>query len=104
MLELLGIPSPAQAFADIAAYFAVSAFWRYLGYGALIVIAAAALGWLFPVLRSLAGAVIVATVGMLVAYRRGEQDAQKREAERRKREQAQARPNRAPRDDGWRWW
>lgn len=103
MMDWLGIPQPADVWSDVVSYFSVSAFWLYLFYGALIIVGAAALAWLFPVLRSLAGAVIVAVVGMLYAYRRGEKDAEKREAARRAREQRRQQQQR-PRRDPWDWW
>lgn len=102
MLDLLGIPSPSDVWADITAFFTLSAFWLYLFYGALIIIGAAALAWLFPVLRSLAGAVILSVVGMLYAYRRGENDATRRADEKRKRDEARRRP--PPQDHSWWRW
>jgi hypothetical protein len=98
MLELLGIPALWDSVID---FFTISPFWFYLFWGVVIALAAAALAWLFPVLRSLSGAVIVAIAGMLYAYRKGETDAQRREHERQARErQRQARQQHDP----WRWW
>jgi CHASE2 domain-containing sensor protein len=101
MMDFLGIPA---LWDGIVAYFTLSPFWLYLAYGAAIIVGAAVLAWLFPVLRSLSGAVIVSVIGMLYAYRRGEADAKAREDARRKREQRNNRQDR-PRDSGdwWRW-
>lgn len=100
MFELLGIPALRDG---IVAYFTLSPFWLYLAYGAVIIAAAAVLAWLFPVLRSLSGAVIVSVIGMLYAYRRGEADAKAREDARRKREQRNNRQGRPDSGDWWRW-
>jgi hypothetical protein len=97
MLELLGIPALWDQIVD---YFSISPWWMYLFWGVVISLGAAALAWLFPVLRSLSGAVILAIGGMLYAYRKGETDAQRRERERQERERARQRPN----DGGWWRW
>jgi hypothetical protein len=102
MLDLLGIPTLWQGVVD---YFTVSPFWHYLFWGVVISLGAAALAWLFPVLRSLSGAVILAIAGMLYAYRKGETDAQRRERERQARaRQRQARQQQQQTNDPWRWW
>jgi hypothetical protein len=97
MLELLGIPALWDRVVD---FFTISPFWLYLFWGVVIALAAAALAWLFPVLRSLSGAVILAIAGMLYAYRKGETDAKRRERERQERARQRQQHNRDP----WRWW
>lgn len=57
-------------------------FYLYCGYGALAVLAATAASWYFPVLRSLAGAVVFGVVASLFGFRKGEQAEQTREAAR----------------------
>jgi hypothetical protein len=100
MLELLGIPALWDHIVD---FFTISPFWLYLFWGVIIALAAAALAWLFPVLRSLSGAVILTIAGMLYAYRKGETDAQRRERERRARAR-QRQQQQAQQHDPWRWW
>lgn len=102
MLDWLGIPAPADIWGNVVGFFTLSPFWLYLVYGLAIIACALVLSWLFPVLRSLAGAVVVAVVGMLYAYRKGEKDAERREADRRAREARRARP-RPQYDNWWRW-
>lgn len=99
MLDLFGIPA---LWDQVVAFFTLSPFWEYLLWGVAICIGALLLGWLFPVLRSLSGAVIVAIVGMLYAYRRGENDAAKRHAERQRKQQR--REQQRQQNDPWGWW
>ena len=49
-------------------------WWHYLPLGIAIIVGAVAAAWFFPVLRSLAGAIVFAIVGGLFAYRKGELD------------------------------
>ena len=49
-------------------------FWHWAIIGAAVSAAAIALAWFFAPLRSLAGAVIMAVVAALFAYKRGEKD------------------------------
>ena len=101
MMDFLGIPALWDGIID---YFA-SDWWLYAFYGALIIAVAAVLAWMFPVLRSLSSAVILATGAALYAYRRGEADAKAREDARRKREQRNSRQDRPDNGgDWWRWW
>ncbi len=60
----------------ISATFSVSPFWYWCGAGTLVIMAGIALAWFFPPVRSLAGAVVMAVIAALYAYRRGEKDAQ----------------------------
>lgn len=83
----------ASLWASIVDYF-TDPFWGYLAWGAMIVLVAAAVGWFFESVRSLAGAVILATIGMLFAYRRGQGDEKARQERRQKRPSA---------DNWWRW-
>jgi hypothetical protein len=101
MLDLLGIPTLWERVVD---FFTVSPFWLYLFWGVVISVGAAALAWLFPVLRSLSGAVILAIAGMLYAYRKGELDAQKRESERQARQRQRQSRQQQQTNDPWRWW
>jgi hypothetical protein len=101
MLDLLGIPALWQSIVD---YFTLSPFWFYLFWGVVIALGSAALAWLFPVLRSLSGAVILAIAGMLYAYRKGELDAQKRERERQATERQRQARQQQQTNDPWRWW
>ena len=57
-------------------------FYLYCAYGALAVLAATAASWYFPVLRSLAGAVVFGVIASLFGFRKGEQAEQTREAAR----------------------
>lgn len=104
MLEFLGIPSMWDR---IVEFFTISPFWSYLFWGVVISFGAAALAWFFPVLRSLAGAIILAIAGGLFAYRKGETDAIRRERDRQARER-QRQQRRQQQEDGpwnstWRW-
>jgi membrane protein implicated in regulation of membrane protease activity len=83
---------------DIVSFFTVSPFWFYLFWGVVLILGALLLGWLFPVLRSLTSAVVLAIIGMLVAYRRGETDAQQRAREQQARER-----RRPPPASRWPW-
>lgn len=74
----------------------LSFLWLCLEGGAVIV-AVCALAWFFPVLRSLAGAVVFAIVAALYGYYRGEKDAEahaKAERDRVTRQQQR---------QDWRW-
>lgn len=83
----------------VVAYF-TDPFWLYLAYGIGIALGAAVLAWLFPVLRSLAAAVIFGVAAGLFGYRRGERDQAERELQRRQREETQRQ-----RDRQWNhWW
>jgi predicted Na+-dependent transporter len=57
-------------------------FYGYVGEGVLVVVAVSVASWYFPVLRSLAGAVVFAVVAALFGFRKGEQAEQTREAAR----------------------
>jgi hypothetical protein len=83
MLDLLGIP---DLWANVVDYFTLSPFWYYLFWGIVIAAGATVAAWFFPVLRSLAGAIVLAVAGGLFAYRKGELDAEARERQRRERE------------------
>lgn len=98
MLDWLGIP---QAWDQVVDFFTVSAFWLYLLYGIGIAAVAMFLGWAFPPLRSLAGAVVLAIGVGLFGYRRGEQDAEARAKAKREREQQ--RQVRRQQQQPWKW-
>lgn len=55
-------------------------FYGYVGEGALLIAGVTAAAWYFPVLRSLAGAVVFGTVATLFGFRKGEQAIQKQDA------------------------
>lgn len=63
-------------------------FYVLCGEGALAVVAVTAASWYFPVLRSLAGAVVMAIIAGLVGYRKGEQADQIRQAAREREAQS----------------
>jgi hypothetical protein len=67
-----------QSLIDMLTLSFISPFWYWLGVGILIIVVATLAAWYFPVLRSLSGAVVMATVMGLVGYRRGETDAKAR--------------------------
>lgn len=57
-------------------------FYGWVGEGALAIIAVSVASWYFPVLRTLAGAVVFGVVAALTGFRKGEQAEQVREAAR----------------------
>jgi hypothetical protein len=83
MADLLGLTDLWNGVVD---FFTIDQFWYYLFYGVVIVAAATAAAWFFPPLRSLAGAIVLAVVGGLYAYRKGELDAEARERQREERD------------------
>lgn len=99
MLDWLGIP---QAWDQVVEFFTISAFWLYLLYGIGIAAVAMFLGWAFPPLRSLAGAVVLAIGVGLFGYRRGEKDAEARQKAKEARERARQQRNQQPHEP-WRW-
>lgn len=81
-----------------AEHFYISPFWYWCSVGAGAIAAVSALGWYFPVLRSLTGAIVFSILAGLWGYRRGETDAEEHQKflDRNKPQ---------PRDDkgGWSW-
>jgi hypothetical protein len=76
----------------------VSPFWfEWLPLGVAVIFACVAVAWFFPILRSLAGAVVIGVIAGLFGYRRGE-------TEYAARHKPAPRPT-PPKDDqwGWRW-
>jgi uncharacterized membrane protein YraQ (UPF0718 family) len=104
MFDWLGFPSADSIWQSVFAFFKMSPFWFYLFWGVVIALVASALGWLFPVLRSLTSAVILTIAGMLYAYRKGETDATRREQQRIARERRRHQRSSHEPDDRWRWW
>lgn len=98
MLDWLGVPALWDQVVD---FFTISPFWLYLFYGVLIIVGAAAAAWLFPVLRSLSGAAIVATIFGLFSYRRGEKDAEARQKAKEARERARQQRGQQPNNNNW---
>jgi CHASE2 domain-containing sensor protein len=80
MADLLGL---TDLWSRVVDFFTISPFWYYLFWGIVIAASATLAAWFFPVLRSLAGAIVLAVIGGLYAYRKGETDA---EAQQRQRE------------------
>lgn len=74
-------------------------FWFWLPLGIGVALAAFALAWFFPVLRSLSGAVVVSIAAALAAYRKGQID----ERERRKPDPPKPTPK-PPTDYTWPTW
>jgi len=98
MLDWLGIPALWDQVVD---FFTISAFWLYLLYGIGISAGLIFLGWVFPPLRTFAGAIVIAIGVGLFGYRRGEKDAEAREKARlaRERQRQVRRDNTQP----WKW-
>ena len=81
----------------------ISPFWfEWLPLGALIIFGCLVVGWFFPPVRSLAGAVVMSTVTFLVAFRKGESasDARNKKLIEKLRHQKQQQQNNNP----WEWW
>lgn len=78
------------------AHFYISPFWYYVLWAVGIIAAVSFAAWFFPVLRSLAGAIVVAVIAALYAYRKGETDAEKHAAKTAKTKTKQ-------KQDDW-WW
>lgn len=98
MMDWLGIPALWDQVVD---FFTISAFWLYLLYVIAISAGLIFLGWVFPPLRTFAGAIVIAMGVGLFGYRRGEKDAEERaRAKAAKELQQQARRER-PRENWW---
>lgn len=98
MLEWLGIPALWDQVVD---FFTISAFWLYLLYGIAISAGLIFLGWVFPPLRTFAGAIVIAIGVGLFGYRRGEKDAEAREKARQ--EKLRQRQTRQQNQEPWKW-
>ncbi len=98
MLDWLGIPALWDQVVD---FFTISAWWLYLLYGIGISIGLIFLGWVFPPLRTFAGAIVIAIGVGLFGYRRGEHDAEARQKAKEARERARQGRNEPPRDNWW---
>jgi len=98
MMDWLGLPALWDQIVD---FFTISAFWLYLLYGIGIAAVAMFLGWAFPPLRSLAGAIVIAIGVGLFGYRRGEKDAEARQKAKEARERARQERRDRPRETWW---
>lgn len=98
MIDWLGLP---QIWDQVVDFFTISAFWYYLFWGVVIAAGSLLLAYLFPPLRSLAGAIVVAIATGLFAYRRGEKDAEERE--RKRKEKEAQRQQRRETQQPWKW-
>lgn len=98
MIEWLGIPAMWDQVVD---FFTISAFWVYLLYGIAISAVLIFLGWVFPPVRTFAGAIVIAIGVGLFGYRRGEKDAEERQKAKEARERARQQRNERPRENWW---